>query len=334
MVNVHDVLSRVTLGQLEINPKRVMARYLLRANSNSLDRYARISFLEGVAQVPQGAWTKNMRNSMPEVEEKLGVEHVRRFMIHQNSGLVDHMIRQANRYLHADPLYSGEDLVQNAIAGLSNKQGLKKKPLLYSIGSKISLQDFGRGRIRPQVVGRMCAMSIKNMAINLLYKGRAVDMHTEEHHPAGPSNQKNINHIENLPSFTKMNTRSKLSFLIKVLADTHNPLYAKIQSFAHRTLEQRARPQDLAIYLKLLQDIESGTTRTNSDLAKELGQSSAMVTKAKKNIGKVLLDAFQQNPEILKPALKLEDVAQLSTSKYSTNKKFPWIQFPKSSAPS
>lgn len=288
----------------ELSKWRVIARFLVQAKA--MDFVARLSFLEGVAGLAPGRWASKGLAARREVIAKLGPA-ADDFLAKRDSGLYRYLVVTANRFMNGDQFLSGEDLVQNEIAGLTLK-GKPKKPLMWRLGKTFTPEQFVKRKLTPKIVGKMVQLWLRRVAINYKTKGRPDKKNL-------PDSQSRID--EGIRSFKNLGDRSQKSLVTKVMLDRKNPAFKSIHVAIDKIIETQVEKGYLEIYQALVANVKAGKTIKDKDLANQLGVDPTKISKAKKRIGTVVLEACKRDPKILAPALKLEDLSQLSTSKFS-----------------
>ncbi len=288
----------------ELSHWRVIAQFLVK--SRAMDLVCRLSFLEGVADITPGRWVSRGQAAKREAIAKLGPA-AEEFLKKRDSGLYRYLTVSANRFLSGDQFFSGEDLVQNEIAGLTPK-GKKKKPLMWRLGKTFSPAQFIKRALTPIVTGKMVLNWMRRISINYKTKGRPDKKNL-------PNSQNRID--EGIKTFSELGDRSQKSLVTKVMLDRQNQAFKTIHQKIDKIIATRVDSGYLDVYKALIANLKNGRDIKDKDLAKELGVDATKISKAKKRIGTVVLEACKKDPKILEPAMKLEDLSQLSTSKFS-----------------
>ena len=304
-----SILSTIVKNAREARPGelskwRVLAKFLVQAKA--MDLVARLSFLEGVADLPPGRWVTRGYAAKREVISRLGPA-AEEYLKKRDSGLYRYLVVNANRFMSGDQLFSGEDLIQNEIAGLTPK-GKQKKPLMWRLGKTITPEQFVKRKLTPKTTGKMVLLWLRRVAINYKTKGRPDKKNVSD-------SQSRID--EGIRSFKDLGERSQKSMITKVMLDRKNPAFKSIHVAIDKIVATQVEKGYLDIYKVLVANVKAGKTIKDKDLAIELGVNTTKISKAKRRIGTVVLEACIKNPKILEPAMKLEDLSQLSTSKFS-----------------
>lgn len=269
------------------------------ASADALDLAAKLSFLEGVVGVTPGTWTRAGRGAFREIESLLG-DKVKDLLRKGKNIFVD-LKRFAEKQVRGIRGVEAEDFMQDALAGLT-----RPRPLFYDVGrgKPFTPEMLRSGNATWDMVLRAAKGYLKKMAIDLLIKEKRKkrDPGRIEKLDKGYEDKPGITRDVSSLSFSELDERDQMKVVIQALADMGNPAYSKVRDAVARIITQKVSQADRRIFDALLQDLSRSKSRTDLEIAKDLGYAkTAPISRAKKNIGKILLKEFQQHPEILDP---------------------------------
>lgn len=290
----------------KISSWRVLARFLVEA-AGGFDRLVKLMVLEGAAGVPPMSWAGKGRADK-EIEKHLGPEAVN--LLKKGPNVYTEVKRAVERFLPSGASVTADDLMQQAIMGLNINNEQTRDYLFYAVGKRMPKDKITKGTLdwKSDVAG-VAKGFVKNRVRDVMNKLKKERARTA---PSTVRTDEGYKERE-LPSFADLSKQNQMGIALRLLSDRSNSGFRKIQDWMARKIKEhgKKRKSDETIFLALLDNIERGSPKSESAVAKEIGISGAAVSQAKKRIGKFLADELAKNERILAPIWHAMEMAQL-----------------------
>lgn len=290
----------------KISSWHVLARFVIEA-LGGFDRLVKVMVLEGVAGVTPMSWASR-RGTEKEIEKHLGPEAVN--LLKKGPNVYTEVKRAVERFLPTGASVTADDLMQQAIMGLNINNQPTRDYLFYAVGQRVPKQKVLDGTLdwKSDVTG-VASGFVKNRVRDVMKKMK------KERERTSPSVRKTDEGYKDidLPSFSDLTGENQMALALTLLSDRSNSRYRSIQDWMAKKIKEHGqrRKSDERIFLALLDNIERGSPKSESAVAKELGISGAAVSQAKKRIGQFLVAELRKNERILDPIWRTLDMSQL-----------------------
>lgn len=278
---------------------RVARRNIIALLSTKLDQVARLSMLEGAAGVKPGTWTRKGRQGFAEAQKHFGPDLAKPWWQSGNSGALDAAM-QATRAAFRNAYLPGvdpESFVQDSIVGLSPTTGKDTKPLFWHIGEKFSGKEkegLGSGQTIPKHAHRGIAW-FSNLRAKAAIRDQGSRKQVSPDMPSGKPRR-------------ELEKGEASNALFNALRDDHNPVAAKIRQRLRELLPNNVQGEVFTRYLDMIEGSSRLPTSGGGadpaglvkDLAAEMGKAPTQISKALRDMKKLVVEKGRRDGKLLK----------------------------------
>jgi hypothetical protein len=282
--------ARIASRYLTVSAARVAARHVEADLSRQMDSMCRLSVLEGAAGATVGSWTSRPPRWGAAKEWATANNINDSWISGRGSNLWRNLVAQISTIARGIPDISGEDIAVNLIMGIGADGNSGNSRLFYEVGKRLK-DGIKKGKETPSSASNLAVSWGRKRAIT--YK----NTYLRRNKIMGPTINvsDNSEQAKEIPTYATMNETDQWSVLTSsFLARPGTDRFGDdLRRFMRNSWSGKSYEKYMIPWLDKLE--KTGRRPRSNELARELGVSAMMITKAQKSAFKDFRKAFDRD---------------------------------------